>query len=137
MKPVVAIIGRPNVGKSTFFNRLSKRKKVIVINEPGATRDRNYGDCAWNDREFILIDTGGFEPVSSERILIQMREQTSLAIEEADTIIFLMDGKEGLTPSDVEIANLLREVEKPIFFVINKIDGPKHEEFAYEFYRLG
>lgn len=108
-----------------------------MINEPGATRDRNYGDCAWNDREFILIDTGGFEPVSSERILIQMREQTSLAIEEADTIIFLMDGKEGLTPSDVEIANLLREVEKPIFFVINKIDGPKHEEFAYEFYRLG
>ncbi|MCD6310744.1 MAG: ribosome biogenesis GTPase Der [Candidatus Eremiobacteraeota bacterium] len=137
MKPVVAIIGRPNVGKSTFFNRLSKRKKVIVINEPGATRDRNYEDCTWNDRNFILIDTGGFEPVSTEKILIQMREQTTLAIEEADTIIFLMDGKEGLTPSDVEITNLLREVEKPTFFVINKIDGPKHEGFAYEFYRLG
>ena len=137
MKPIVAIIGRPNVGKSTFFNRLSKRKKVIVINEPGATRDRNYEDCTWNDRDFILIDTGGFEPVSTEKILIQMREQTTLAIEEADTIIFLMDGKEGLTPSDVEITNLLREVEKSIFFVINKIDGPKHEGFAYEFYRLG
>ncbi|MEA1935590.1 MAG: ribosome biogenesis GTPase Der [Thermodesulfobacteriota bacterium] len=137
MKPVVAIIGRPNVGKSTFFNRLSKRKKVIVINEPGATRDRNYEDCAWNDRDFILIDTGGFEPISTEKILIQMREQTTLAIEEADTIIFLMDGKEGLTPSDVEITNLLREVEKSTFFVINKIDGPKHEGFAYEFYRLG
>ena len=137
MKPIVAIIGRPNVGKSTFFNRLSKRKKVIVINEPGATRDRNYEDCTWNDRDFILIDTGGFEPISTEKILIQMREQTTLAIEEADTIIFLMDGKEGLTPSDVEITNLLREVEKPTFFVINKIDGPKHEGFAYEFYRLG
>lgn len=137
MKPIVAIIGRPNVGKSTFFNRLSKRKKVIVINEPGATRDRNYEDCTWNDRDFILIDTGGFEPVSTEKILIQMREQTTLAIEEADIIIFLMDGKEGLTPSDVEITNLLREVEKSIFFVINKIDGPKHEGFAYEFYRLG
>ncbi len=137
MKPVVAIIGRPNVGKSTLFNRLSKRKKAIVIDEPGATRDRNYGDCTWNDREFMLIDTGGFEPISTERILIQMREQTSLAIEEADVIIFLMDGKEGLTPSDEEITKILREVEKPTIFVINKIDGPKHEELAYEFYRLG
>lgn len=137
MKPIVAIIGRPNVGKSTFFNRLSKRKKAIVIDEPGATRDRNYEDCTWHGRDFILIDTGGFEPVSKEKILIQMREQTNLAIEEADTIIFLMDGKEGLTPSDVEIAKLLREVEKPTFFVINKIDGPKHEGLAYEFYRLG
>ena len=137
MKPIVAIIGRPNVGKSTFFNRLSKRKKAIVIDEPGATRDRNYEDCTWNSRDFILIDTGGFEPVSREKILIQMREQTNLAIEEADTIIFLMDGREGLTPSDVEIANLLREVEKPTFFVINKIDGPKQEALAYEFYRLG
>ncbi|MDO9530461.1 MAG: ribosome biogenesis GTPase Der [Syntrophales bacterium] len=137
MKPIIAIIGRPNVGKSTFFNRLSKRKKAIVIDEPGATRDRNYADCTWNDRDFILIDTGGFEPVSREKILIQMREQTTLAIEEADTIIFLMDGREGLTPSDVEIANLLREAEKPTFFVINKIDGPKQEELAYEFYRLG
>jgi GTP-binding protein len=137
VKPIVAIIGRPNVGKSTFFNRLSKRKKAIVIDEPGATRDRNYEDCTWNSRDFILIDTGGFEPVSREKILIQMREQTNLAIEEADTIIFLMDGREGLTPSDVEIANLLREVEKPTFFVINKIDGPKQEALAYEFYRLG
>ncbi len=137
MKPIVAIIGRPNVGKSTFFNRLSKRKKAIVIDEPGATRDRNYEDCTWNGRDFILIDTGGFEPVSREKILIQMREQTNLAIEEADTIIFLMDGREGLTPSDIEIANLLRKVEKPTFFVINKIDGPKHEGLAYEFYRLG
>lgn len=137
MKPVIAIIGRPNVGKSTLFNRLSGRKKAIVINKPGATRDRNYEDCSWDDNRFILIDTGGFEPVSTEKMLIQMREQTSLAIEEADIIIFLMDGKEGLTPSDEEIAKILREIKKPTFFVINKIDGPKHEELSYEFYRLG
>jgi len=137
VRPIVAIIGRPNVGKSTLFNRFTRKKKAIVIDEPGATRDRNYEDCTWNDRNFILIDTGGFEPVSTEQMLIQMREQTSLAIEEADIIIFLMNGKEGLTPSDEEITKILREVEKPTFFVINKIDGPKHEGLAYEFYRLG
>lgn len=137
MKPVIAIIGRPNVGKSTLFNRLSGRKKAIVINEPGATRDRNYEDCTWDDNKFMLIDTGGFEPVSTEKMLIQMREQTNLAIEEADVIIFLMDGRDGLTPSDEEITNILRDVKKPAFFVINKIDGPKHEALVYEFYRLG
>jgi len=125
------------VGKSTLFNRLSGRKKAIVINEPGATRDRNYEDCAWDDNKFMLIDTGGFEPVSTEKMLIQMREQTNLAIEEADAIIFLMDGKDGITPSDEEITNILRDVKKPVFFVINKIDGPKHEALVYEFYRLG
>ncbi|MEN6464849.1 MAG: GTPase, partial [Syntrophaceae bacterium] len=95
MKPVVAIVGRPNVGKSTLFNRISERKKAIVINLPGATRDRNYADADWMGREFTLIDTGGFEPVSDEKILIQMREQTTLAIEEADIIVFLLDGREG------------------------------------------
>jgi len=137
MKPVIAIIGRPNVGKSTLFNRLSEKKKAIVIDEPGATRDRNYADCSWYDREFTLIDTGGLEPVSTETILVQMRQQTSLAIEEADIIIFLMDGREGLTPSDIEIAHILRQIEKPVFFVVNKIDGQKHENLTYEFYQLG
>ncbi|PKN76412.1 MAG: ribosome biogenesis GTPase Der, partial [Deltaproteobacteria bacterium HGW-Deltaproteobacteria-1] len=103
-KPVIAIVGRPNVGKSTLFNRIAGKQKAIVIDEPGATRDRNYMDCVWHDKAFTLIDTGGFEPVTEERILIQMREQTNLAIEEADVIIFLMDGKDGLTPTDIEIA---------------------------------
>jgi GTPase len=137
MKPVIAIIGRPNVGKSTLFNRLSGRSKAIVIDEPGATRDRNYADCDWNDHPFTLIDTGGFEPASSVEILVQMREQTKLAIEEADLIIFLMDGREGLTPSDQEIARLLRMTEKRAFFAVNKIDGPRHEALVSEFYRLG
>lgn len=137
LKPIIAIVGRPNVGKSTLFNRLSSHKKAIVIDEPGATRDRNYADSEWNDKFFTLIDTGGFEPVSMERMLIQMREQTNLAIEEADAIIFLMDGREGLTPSDVEIANILRKTQKPVFYTVNKIDGLKHEELSYDFYRLG
>ncbi len=138
MLPVIAIIGRPNVGKSTLFNRLSPpRKKAIVINEPGATRDRNYADCAWNDKPFLLIDTGGFEPASTEGIMSQMREQTTLAVEEADIIIFLMDGRDGLTPSDREIAGILRATGKPVFFAVNKIDGPRHENLAHEFYGLG
>lgn len=137
MKPVIAIVGRPNVGKSTLFNRLSQRSKAIVIDEPGATRDRNYTDCTWYGKDFTLIDTGGFEPVSTEKILIQMREQTTLAMEESDIILFLMDGKEGLAPSDIEIAHILRRIEKPVFFAVNKIDGMKHENLAYEFYQLG
>jgi len=136
-RPIIAIIGRPNVGKSTLFNRLSERKKAIVIDEPGATRDRNYAETSWNGKTFILIDTGGFEPESDERILVQMREQTTLAIEEADRIIFLMDGKEGLTPSDEEITKLLRKTGKDVLFTVNKIDGPKGELLAHEFHRLG
>jgi len=137
MKPVVAIVGRPNVGKSTLFNRLSDNKKAIVIDQPGATRDRNYGDSSWNDKAFIIVDTGGFEPISEEKMLQQMREQTTLAMEEADAIIFLMDGQEGLTPSDIESANILRRVKKPVFYVVNKIDNIKHDNLIYDFYRLG
>jgi len=137
MKPVIAIVGRPNVGKSTLFNRLSENKKAIVIDQPGATRDRNYADSSWNDKQFALIDTGGFEPVSEEKMLVQMREQTTLAIEESNAIIFLMDGKEGLTPSDIEVAGILRNTRKPVFFVVNKIDGTKQEDLSYDFYRLG
>jgi GTP-binding protein len=137
VKPLIAIIGRPNVGKSTLFNRLSQKNKAIVIDEPGATRDRNYADATWYGKDFILIDTGGFEPASAETILVQMREQARLAMEEADIIIFLMDGREGLTPSDREITDILRGVKKPVFFVVNKIDGTKQETQTYEFYELG
>ena len=137
MKPVIAVIGRPNVGKSTLFNRLAGRSKAIVIDEPGATRDRNYAECAWNDRPFTLIDTGGFEPASEVEILVQMREQTKLAIEEADIILFLMDGRDGLTPADQEIARMLRMVKKTVFYAVNKVDGPRHEALVAEFYRLG
>ncbi len=137
LKPIIAIVGRPNVGKSTLFNRLSSHKKAIVIDQPGATRDRNYAECEWDDRLFTLIDTGGFEPVSMDRMLIQMREQTILAIEEADIIIFLMDGREGLTPSDREIVGMLRKTLKPVCYAINKVDSPKQFPDAYDFYQLG
>ncbi|HPC86674.1 MAG TPA: ribosome biogenesis GTPase Der [Smithellaceae bacterium] len=136
-KPVIAIVGRPNVGKSTLFNRIAGKQKAIVIDEPGATRDRNYMDCVWHDKAFTLIDTGGFEPATEERILVQMREQTNLAIEEADVIIFLMDGRDGLTPSDIEIARQLRGRGKNVFYAANKVDGVRHEELLTEFYRLG
>jgi GTP-binding protein len=137
MKPTIAIIGRPNVGKSTFFNRLSEYKKAIVIDEPGATRDRNYAEGSWNGRPFVVIDTGGFEPVSDDIMLTQMREQTTLAIEEADIILFLLDGREGVMPADIEIAGILRRSGKKVFYVVNKIDGLKHEALVHEFYRLG
>lgn len=137
MKPLIAIIGRPNVGKSTLFNRLSEGKKAIAIDQPGATRDRNYAEASWNGRAFTVVDTGGFEPVSTEKILMQMREQTRLAMEQADIIVFLMDGKDGLTPSDEEIVRLLRSYRKPVYYAVNKIDGPRHDENVYEFYRLG
>ena len=136
-KPLIAIVGRPNVGKSTLCNRIAGKQKAIVIDEPGATRDRNYMDCLWHDRAFTLIDTGGFEPATEERILVQMREQTNLAIEEADVIIFLMDGRDGLTPSDVEIARQLRGRGKKVFYAANKVDGARHEDLLSEYYRLG
>ncbi|HPX10875.1 MAG TPA: ribosome biogenesis GTPase Der [Syntrophales bacterium] len=137
MKPLVAIVGRPNVGKSTLFNRLSTAKKAIVLNEPGVTRDRNYGDCKWKNREFIMIDTGGFEPVSRDALLVQMREQALLAMEEADAILFLMDGREGLTPADLEIVGMLRKVEKPVLYGINKMDTEEQDPLLLDFYRIG
>jgi GTP-binding protein len=137
MNPFVAIVGRPNVGKSTLFNRIAKGKKAIVWDEPGVTRDRNYADVEWDENRFTLIDTGGFEPVSKDRIFAQMREQCQLAMDEADVILFIMDGKEGLTPSDKEIADILRKLNKPVYYIVNKIDGSKHEEKTLEFYGLG
>jgi GTP-binding protein len=137
MKPLLAIVGRPNVGKSTLFNRIAGGRKAIVWDEPGVTRDRNYADVEQDRGSFTLIDTGGFEPASKDRIFVQMREQCQLAMDEADAILFMMDGKEGLTPSDREIADILRKLNKPVFYIVNKIDGPKHEEKAFEFYGLG
>ena len=137
MKPIVAIVGRPNVGKSTLFNRISGGRKAIVWDEPGVTRDRNYSDVERGGSTFTLIDTGGFEPASKDRIFAQMREQCQLAMDEADVILFMMDGKEGLAPSDKEIADILRKLNKPVFFIVNKVDGSKHEERVLEFYGLG
>ena len=137
MLPVVAIVGRPNVGKSTLFNRIFGQRKAIVEDFPGVTRDRNYAEVTRYGTPFMLIDTGGFEPVSNETILIQMREQSRLAVEEADLIVFLLDGKEGLTPADQEVAAMLRQVAKPVLFVVNKVDSEKQEAFASEFYALG
>lgn len=137
MLPVVAIVGRPNVGKSTLFNRILGRRKAIVEDIPGVTRDRNYAEVARFDTPFTLIDTGGFEPVSEERLLVQMREQSQLAVEEADVILFVVDVQQGLTPSDLEVAGMLRRVAKPVLYVVNKVDGDRQESGLAEFYALG
>lgn len=137
MKPIIAIVGRANVGKSTLFNRLVKRRKAIVEDEPGVTRDRNYAEALYEDHPFLLIDTGGFEPAAKERIPKQVQEQAEVAIQEADLVLFLMDGKEGLNPADIEVAHYLRKVTKPVFYVVNKIDGERQEENVIDFYQLG
>lgn len=137
MLPVVAIVGRPNVGKSTLFNRLLGKRKAIVEDFPGVTRDRHYAEVTRFPRPFLLIDTGGFEPASEDRLLTQMREQSQLAVEEADIIFFLMDVKEGLTASDEEVAGMLRCIDKPVFYLVNKVDGEKQELAANEFFALG
>ncbi len=137
MSSIVAIVGRPNVGKSTLFNRILGKRMAIVEDEPGVTRDRNYADVDRYAKRFTLIDTGGFEPVSNDRLLAQMREQSQLAMEEADVILFLMDGREGLNPADEDVAHMLRQVDKPVLFVVNKVDGPDQEAALGEFYALG
>ena len=136
-KPVVAIVGRPNVGKSTLFNRIVGKRLAIVDDTPGVTRDRNYSDVTLGDKTFSLIDTGGFEPVKLDALMTQVREQAQLAIEEADIIIFLTDGAEGLTQSDKEMADFLRKSSKNIILAVNKIDDKKHEERILEFHELG
>lgn len=135
--PVVAIIGRPNVGKSTLFNRLTRRRKAMVLKVPGVTRDRNYQHIRWNGYEFLLVDTGGFEPESNDQNLALIREQTQIAIDEADVILFVTDGKELLHPNDELIMQQLRTTKKPVFLVVNKCDTPEREHSAYEFLKLG
>lgn len=135
--PVLALVGRPNVGKSTLFNRLAGARRAIVDDLPGVTRDRNYAEAEWYGKKFVLIDTGGFEPAPGTALGKQIQEQSRLAMEEADVILFLFDGKQGLNPLDRDAVELLRRVEKPVFFVVNKIDTQVKEDRLYEFYTLG
>ncbi len=137
-KPVVAIVGRPNVGKSTLFNALAGEMISIVKDTPGVTRDRIYADVSWLDREFTLIDTGGIEPESKDIILSQMREQAQIAIDTADVIIFLTDVRQGLVDADSKVAEMLRRSDKPVVLVVNKVDSfEKFMTDVYEFYNLG
>lgn len=136
-KPIVAIVGRPNVGKSTLFNKLAGKRISIVEDHPGVTRDRIYTEVQWQDRTFTLIDTGGIEPYSEDLMLKQMKQQAEIAIETAEVIVFLVDGQEGITPSDQEVANQLRRTRKKIILAVNKIDAPKYKDNIYEFYNLG
>ena len=136
-KPVVAIVGRPNVGKSALFNRIVGGRQAIVEGEPGVTRDRLYADCQWIGRSFILIDTGGIDFEDTNDIVVEVRRQAEIAIEEADVILFVVDVRTGITADDEQIANLLRRASKPVLVVANKVDHPALESATYEFYQLG
>jgi len=133
----IALVGRPNVGKSTLFNRLVGRKQAIVDDKPGATVDRHYGKGKFYSYEYTIIDTGGFEPETSDNLLVAMREQSLLAIEEADIIFALFDGREGLVLADEEIVGNLRKTQKPVYYIVNKCDGPKQRDNVADFYSLG
>ena len=137
MNNIVAIVGRPNVGKSTFFNRLIQRREAIVDSVSGVTRDRNYGKSEWNGKEFSVIDTGGYIKGSDDVFEAEIRRQVELAIDEADVIIFVVDVEEGITPMDDEVAKLLRKVTKPVLLAVNKVDNSMREKDAIEFYNLG
>ena len=137
MSSIVAIVGRPNVGKSTFFNRLIKRREAIVDSVSGVTRDRHYGKSDWNGKEFSVIDTGGYIVGSDDIFEGEIRKQVQLAIDEADIIVFVVDVEEGITPMDDEVARLLRQVDKPIFTAVNKVDNAMRAADAVEFYNLG
>ncbi|WP_298136747.1 ribosome biogenesis GTPase Der [Flavobacterium sp.] len=137
MNNIVAIVGRPNVGKSTLFNRLIKRREAIVDSVSGVTRDRNYGKSEWNGKEFSVIDTGGYVRGSDDVFEGEIRKQVELAIDEADVIIFVVDVEEGITPMDDAVAKLLRKVTKPVLLAVNKVDNAMREKDAVEFYNLG
>jgi GTP-binding protein len=136
-KTTVAIVGKPNVGKSTLFNRLVGKHMAITEDFPGVTRDRIYGTCTWLDKIFAVVDTGGFMPVTDDPMMSSMQFQTRLAIEEADIIVCLFDGQAELTVTDYELVECLRQGKKPVYYVINKIDGSRHEQKVLDFYRLG
>lgn len=137
-KPILAVVGRPNVGKSTFFNRIIGERKAIVEDVPGVTRDRIYAETEWNGREFAIIDTGGIEASTDDPILSQMRDQAVVAMDMADLILFMVDGKEGLTTADIEVGAILRRTGKKVILVVNKIDNPsKMPDTINDFYELG
>ncbi len=136
-KPVLVIVGRPNVGKSTLFNRIAESHAAIVEDVPGVTRDRNYLDAEWEGKRFVVVDTGGFYPDPEEDLFLQIKEQALFAVEEGDVVIHLLDGKTGLTPSDMELARLLRASAKRVLWAVNKIDGPTREDRIIDFYRVG
>ena len=137
MSSIVAIVGRPNVGKSTLFNRLVQRREAIVDSVSGVTRDRHYGKSDWNGKEFSVIDTGGYIVGSDDIFEGEIRKQVQLAIEESDIIVFVVDVEEGITPMDAEVAKILRKVKKPIFIAVNKVDNAMRDADAVEFYNLG
>ena len=137
MTSVVAIVGRPNVGKSTLFNRLSRSRDALVDNQPGITRDRLYASIQWQGTAFNIIDTGGFDDSDHEPLLGQVRTQVLKAVDEADRIIFMVDGLQGIMPGDEDIANALRLSQKRFLLAVNKIDGPEHDHLVFDFYELG
>jgi GTP-binding protein len=137
MKPVIALIGRPNVGKSTLFNRLTRSRDALVADLPGLTRDRHYGEGRVGERPFLVIDTGGFEPVAKEGIMHEMAKQTKQAVAEADVVIFIVDGRQGLTPHDKTITDFLRKSGRSVMLVVNKAEGMKYTTVTADFYELG
>jgi GTP-binding protein len=137
MKPIVAIIGRPNVGKSTLFNRITRRRDAIVDDRPGVTRDRHYGDAVWDQHAFILVDTGGFISGDADRFAAAIRYQVEQAVAQADAVVVVLDGKGGISPFDRDLVSWLRTRDKPVFYAVNKIDGPSLEQQMFEFYALG
>jgi GTP-binding protein len=137
MKPVIALVGRPNVGKSTLFNRLTRSRDALVADLPGLTRDRHYGEGRVGERPFLVIDTGGFEPVAKEGILHEMALQTRQAVAEADVVVFIVDGRQGLTPHDKTITDFLRKSGRKVMLVVNKAEGMKYTSVVAEFYELG
>ncbi|TFW08956.1 GTP-binding protein, partial [Oxalobacteraceae bacterium OM1] len=137
MKPVIALVGRPNVGKSTLFNRLTRSRDALVADMPGLTRDRHYGEGRIGERPFLAIDTGGFEPVAKEGILHEMAKQTKQAVAEADMVVFIVDGRQGMTPHDKTITDFLRKSGRPVMLVVNKAEGMKYTSVTADFYELG
>ncbi|MDP3482266.1 MAG: ribosome biogenesis GTPase Der, partial [Sulfuricella sp.] len=137
MKPTLVLVGRPNVGKSTLFNRLTRSRDALVADLPGLTRDRHYGHGRVGDRPYLVVDTGGFEPVAKDGILHEMARQTLQAVDEADAIVFLVDARQGLTAQDKIIADQLRKLGRPLFLAVNKAEGMRRDVVAAEFYELG
>ncbi len=135
-KPIIAVVGRPNVGKSTFVNRLVGKRQSIVDDQPGVTRDRIYFDVEWQNKQFTIIDTGGIVPGEEDEIMISIYDQAKIACDEADKIIFIVDGVEGTTPVDVDIANILRQSKKPIYLAVNKVDSYNQLTMISDFYSL-